>query len=73
MAAAGARGEADLSALPEPAPAFSPVVIEEFSDRAQRARDATLDICRGDVVIRLDAATPAARIAGIVHALNEAS
>jgi len=49
------------------------MVIEELSDRAQRARDATLDICRGDVVIRLDAATPAARIAGIVHALNEAS
>jgi len=59
-----------LPALPEPEPAFAPMVIEELTDRAQGAGDATLDIVCGDVVIRLDAATPAVRIAEIVRALG---
>lgn len=59
--------------MSEPELAFAPMVIEELTDRAVGAGDTTLDIVCGDVVIRLDAAVPAARIAGIVRALNEAS
>ena len=40
-------------------PAFAPIVVEELTDRAQGAGDATREIVCGDVVIRLDAATPA--------------
>lgn len=64
------EGKLVLLALPEPEPAFAPMVIEELTGRAQRARDATLDICCGDVVIRLDAATPAMRVAEIARALG---
>lgn len=64
------EGKLVLPALPEPEPAFAPMVIEELTDRAQGAGDATLDIVCGDVVIRLDAATPAVRIAEIVRALG---
>lgn len=71
------EGKLVLPALPEPeaepGPMFAPMVIKELTDRAVGAGDATLEIVCGDVVIRLDTATPAVRIAGIVHALNEAS
>lgn len=64
------EGKLVLPALPEPEPAFAPMVIKEFTDRAQAAGGATLDIVCGDVVIRLDAATPATRIVEIVRALG---
>lgn len=71
------EGKLILPALPDPeadsTPMFAPMVVEELTDRAVGTGDATLEIVCGEVVIRLDAATPAARIAGIVHALNEAS
>jgi len=71
------EGKLVLPALPEPeaapGPAFAPMVIEGITDRTVVSGDATLDIVCGDVVIRLDGATQAARIAGIVRALNEAS
>lgn len=67
------EGKLVLPALPEPEPAFAPMVIEELTDRTMGYGNATLDIVYGDVVIRLDRATPADRIAGIVRALNEAS
>ena len=53
---------------------FVPVCVEEPASPAAVPAPgplpATLDIMRGDVVVRLDAATPASRIAGIVHALG---
>ena len=71
------EGKLVLPALPEPeaesGPVFAPMVIEELTDRTVVSGDATLDIVCGDVVIRLDGATQAARIAGIVRALNGAS
>ena len=54
----------------EPGPMFAPIVVEELTDRAQGAGDATLEIVCGDVLIRLDGVTPAARIAEIVRALG---
>jgi len=63
-------GKLVLPAFPEPEPAFAPMVIEGLTERAQVAGgNATLDIIRGDVVIRLDAGTPADRIAEIAAAL----
>lgn len=59
-----------LPALPAPEPAFAPMVVEKLTDRAVAAENATLEIVCGDVVIRLDATTPAARIAEIVRALG---
>ncbi len=71
------EGKLVLPALPDPeadsVPMFAPMVIEELTDRTVGAGGATLEIVCGEVVIRLSAATPAVRIAGIVHALNEAS
>jgi len=64
------EGKLVLPALPEPEPAFAPMVIEELTDRTAGSGDATLEIVRADVVIRLDAATPAARIAEIARALG---
>ncbi|MEQ3729325.1 MAG: transposase [Tateyamaria sp.] len=52
---------------------FLPVEIEEAAVPAEvpvgAGRSGTLDIVKGDVVIRLDASTPAGRIAEIVMAL----
>ena len=67
-------GRLVLPVLPEAAtnlgPAFAPMVIEGLTDRALASEgSATLDIIRGDVVIRLEAGTPADRIAEIVVAL----
>ena len=71
------EGKLVLPALPEPeaatGPAFAPMVIEGLTDRTAVSGDATLDIVCGDVVIRLAGTTQAARIAGIVRALNDAS
>lgn len=68
------EGKLVLPALSEPAaapgPAFAPMVIEGLTECAQVTGDgATLDIIRGEVVIRLGASTPATRIAEIVSAL----
>lgn len=69
------EGKLVLPALPDPeadsAPMFAPMVIEELTGRAVGSGTATLDIVCGDVVIRLNGATPAARIAEIVRALAE--
>jgi transposase len=67
------EGKLVLPALPEPEPAFAPMVIKELTDRTVEIENAPLEIVCGDVVIRLDGAAPAARIAGIIRALNEAS
>lgn len=51
---------------------FVPVIVEEPSvplPDAPLAEAGTLDFLKGDVTIRLDAATPVARIAEIVAAL----
>lgn len=50
---------------------FAPVVIEPIAPVAQDGSVARIEIASGDIVIRLDAATPAARIAEIVRALAE--
>ena len=49
---------------------FAPVVFEPISPEPQDATARPLEIACGDVVIRLDAATSAARIAEIVRALG---
>jgi len=68
------EGQLVLPVLPDPeagtCPAFAPLVIEELIERSIGADGATLDIVYGDVEIRLDGATPAARIASIVRALS---
>ncbi len=64
------EGKLVLPALPEPEPAFAPMVVEELTERTVAAGNATLEVVCGDVVIRLDAETPAARIAEIVRALD---
>ena len=46
------------------------MVIEELTEPVVETGDAMLDIVLGDVSIRLDAETPAARIAEIVRALG---
>ena len=70
------EGKLVLPALPEPEPAFAPMVIETLKDSSEPVVEATgcpIEIVFGDVVIRLDAAVPAKRIAEIVHALNATS
>lgn len=71
------EGKLVLSAVPEPqadsGPMFAPMVIEGLTDRTVGAGNATLEIVCGDAMIRLDGATPAVRIAGIVRALNGTS
>ena len=68
------EGKLVLPAVPEPetepGPMFAPMVVEELTDRTVEAENATLEIVCGDVVIRLDGVTPAARIAEIVRALG---
>ena len=50
-------------------PAFAPMVVEGLTEPAHEAGGGTTrDIIRGKAVIRLDARTPADRIAGIVAA-----
>lgn len=52
---------------------FVPVEIEAPASSAQSlsgASASTIDVIRGDVIVRLDAATPAARIAEIARAMG---
>ena len=70
------EGKLVLPALPEPEPAFAPMVIEPLTDSAEPAVEAAgnpIEIAVGDVVVRLDAAVPAKRIAAIARALNAQS
>ena len=71
------EGKLVLPALPEPeadcGSAFAPIVIAPLTEGTVEPGVATLEIVCGDVVIRLDASTPADRIAGITRALNGAS
>jgi len=67
------EGKLVLPALPEPEPAFAPMVIEPLTDSAEPAVEAAgslIEIVVGDVVIRLDRAAPAKRIAEIVRAIG---
>ena len=64
------EGKLVLPALPEPEPAFAPMVIEGLTDRPAEGGSTTLEIVYGDVMIRLDASTPAVRIVEIVRALG---
>ena len=67
------EGKLVLPALPEPEPAFAPMVIEPLTDRAEppdEAAGSLIEIVVGDVVIRLDRAAPAKRIAEIVRAIG---
>lgn len=55
---------------------FASIVVRQESVEARPAAspaipvDGTLDVICGNVIVRLDAATPVQRIAGIAHALN---
>ena len=63
-------GKLVLPPIAEPEPAFAPMVVEQLLDRTVPEGGATVDILRGDIVVRLDAATPAGRIAAIARALG---
>ena len=54
-------------------PDFAPLVVTSDPVPDISSSSATLDLLRGDVVVRLDAATRPERIAEIVRALNWAS
>lgn len=67
------EGKLVLPALPEPEPTFAPIVIEPLTGSAEPSSAATchaVEIAVGDVVIRLDGAVPAMRIAEIVRAIG---
>lgn len=67
------EGKLVLPALPEPEPTFAPMVIEPLTDSAEPVVEATgspIEIVVGDVVIRMDEAVPAKRIAEIVRAIG---
>lgn len=49
---------------------FAPIVVQEEAVSVPVPMAGTLDVILGEVTVRLDAATPAARIAEIAHALN---
>ena len=69
------EGKLVLPALPEPEPAFAPMVIEPLTGSSEPPGDATsspIEISVGDVVIRLEATVPAKRIAEIVRAIGAA-
>lgn len=69
-------GRLVLPALPEPEPAFTPMVIEPLKGSAEpvvEAAGGSIEIAVGDVVIRLGEVVPAKRIAEITHALNARS
>lgn len=54
----------------EAAPLFAPVVVEPVTEpEDQPSSDTVIEIVRGDVVVRLGADTPAARIAEIARAM----
>jgi len=67
------EGKLLLPALPEPEPTFAPMVIEPLTGSTEPSSEATchaVEIAVGDVVIRLDGAIPAMRIAEIVRAIG---
>lgn len=49
---------------------FAPVVIEPIDPEPRTAVASQVEIACGDIVVRLDAATPAVRVAEIVRALG---
>ena len=62
------EGKLVLPALSAPEPPFAPLVIEEEPpDHPAKPVCSRLEIICGDVVLRLDSETPAARIAEIVQ------
>lgn len=70
------RREAKEGRLVLPAaeePDFAPLVVTSEPVPETSPAAATLDLLRGDVVVRLDAATSPERIAEIVRALNGVS
>ncbi len=52
---------------------FAPLVLQEESGVDAPVACGTLDVIRGEVIVRLDVATPASRIAEIARALNAAT
>jgi transposase len=63
------EGKLVLPAIPEEAE-FAPLVVREEARPAPLSLSGTLDLIRGDVTVRLDAATSVGRIAEIARALN---
>ncbi len=63
------EGKLILPAVPEDVE-FAPLVLHEESCGDAPVGGGTLDVIRGDVTVRLDVATPCARLAEIVRALN---
>ena len=69
------EGKLVLPALPAPeagvGPTFAAMVVEGSPERGPGSDGSTLDIVFGDVVIRMDAATPAPRVAEIVREIAQ--
>ena len=65
-------GKLVLPAVPEE-PGFASLVMHQEGDSDTAPARGTLDLIHGEVIVRLDAITPAGRIAEIVRALNAAS
>jgi len=63
------EGKLVLPAVPDEAE-FAPLVLHEEAPVVSLPKSRTLDVIRGDVTVRLDAATPVSRIVEIVRALN---
>lgn len=63
------QGKLVLPAVPDEAE-FAPLVLHEEAPAVPLPESRTLDVIRGGVTVRLDATTPAGRIAEIAHALN---
>ncbi len=63
------EGKLVLPAVPEDVE-FAPLVLQEEIRVDASVVGGTLDVIWGEVTVRLDVATPAGRIAEIVHTLN---
>ena len=66
------EGKLVLPAVPENVE-FAPLVLQEESRVDVPVACGTLDVIWGEVMVRLDVATPASRIAEIARALNAAA
>jgi len=66
------EGKLVLPAVPEDVE-FAPLVLQEENCVGVPGTGSTLDVIQGEVTVRLDATTPAGRIAEIVHILNAAT